>query len=581
MPDIQFVQSASQSGNGNQVLAFKGPNKAGNLILVMGMVNQATTPGSVFDSNNNKYALLGSFQSANFTFDVFLGIAAKSDPAFGTRNTVTYATSFAGLSGIIIHEFSGVDTVDVFDAAAQGVGNTQASNFIQTKFDQALLVGFTAGVGSNVSAFTPGPDFKMMEVSGTSTPIFESQYRVVSNVGSYSSSTVTTAGKGGFTSWLSGIIALYAKKGTSVAQAQVSPANAVFQGKPGGWPGFASFTDPSQIYIASPLTVNWKTGPITYTFGSSFAIPQQGQTVQSYFVTLADPNRTGTAQIFIDTDAGRWAQSAQDSQPFAALGIVQTYVVPFAPSVTGSGSGMNLSFGSVNIPITGVRFPKAYATNMGASGDNDLYTVPANKLALVVDVLLTNPTGNSGPITALAEAKVAGVYHTFDFISNALAVGNFGKSQSMAPFLLHAGETFAVNTDRAGGSVWASIIEFDATANINDARLFSLASGDNTVFTVPSGKTVQFVGYPSALNLPQGGWIWYWNASLGIRTIKANVVPSGSSPSVNNQIFGGSIPDKQMMQQLCYGSLNPGDFININTDANTATQTAWVIYTLQ
>lgn len=139
-----------------------------------------------------------------------------------------------------------------------------------------------------------------------------------------------------------------------------------------------------------------------------------------------------------------------------------------------------------------------------------------------------------------------------------------------------------MNTDRAGGSVWASIIEFDATANINDSRLFTLASGDNTIFTVPVGKTVQFIGFPSALNLPQTGWVWYWNATGGIRTISINAVPSGSSPSAANQIAtASSISDRRMMQQQFYGGLNPGDFINVHTDSAATTQTAWVIYTQQ
>jgi hypothetical protein len=36
-----------------------------------------------------------------------------------------------------------------------------------------------------------------------------------------------------------------------------------------------------------------------------------------------------------------------------------------------------------------------------------------------------------------------------------------------------------------------------------------------------------------------------------------------------------------MVQQTFYGGLNPGDFINVNVDAATATQTAYVIYTQQ
>lgn len=248
---------------------------------------------------------------------------------------------------------------------------------------------------------------------------------------------------------------------------------------------------------------------------------------------------------------------------------------------SGGGSSPCLSFGAVNIPISNPLYPSASAISM-SSGNTDLYTCPSSRLALCVDVILTNPTGNSNSITCLAEVKVSSTYHTFDFISNSLAAGSAGRSQSMAPFLLHAGESFSVNCDHSGGSAWASIIEFDSTANINDSRLFTLASGDNTVFTCPAGKTVQFVGFPSALNLPQTGWVWYWNASLGIRTVSMNAVPSGGSPAAANQIAtASSISDKQMLQQQFYGGMHPGDFINVHTDSAAAAQTAWVIYTQQ
>lgn len=248
----------------------------------------------------------------------------------------------------------------------------------------------------------------------------------------------------------------------------------------------------------------------------------------------------------------------------------------------GGGAPVALSFGAINLAVSNTLYPKAYAISMAAPGNVDLYTVPVGRLALVIDCLITNPTGNTGAVTCMGAVKTGGLYHTFDFICNNMAAGNNGRSQSLAPFLLRAGESFAVNTNRAGCSVWASIIEFDATANINDARLFALNAGDNTLFTVPANKTIQLIGFPSALNLGQSGWVWYWNNTLAIRNINMHVVPSGGAPSNNNKINGVTVcNDLQMVQQQFYGGLSPGDFININTDSNIATQTAWVIYTQQ
>ncbi len=109
-----------------------------------------------------------------------------------------------------------------------------------------------------------------------------------------------------------------------------------------------------------------------------------------------------------------------------------------------------------------------------------------------------------------------------------------------------------------------------------------MSAGANTLFTVPAGKTVTLIGFPSALNLIDANWIWYWNNSGLARTVAVNIVPSGSSPANANAIFNaGSIGNQQMNQVEFMGTLNPGDFININTDAATTTQTAWVIYTIK
>jgi hypothetical protein len=251
-------------------------------------------------------------------------------------------------------------------------------------------------------------------------------------------------------------------------------------------------------------------------------------------------------------------------------------------AVGGSGSSYAMNFsGGVTVALTNPKFPSAYALNLSA-GDTDLYTVPANRKALLLSAPFTNPTGNGNSPIVLAEVKTGGVYHTFDFVSNGAPAGTYGSDLAVAPFLLAAGESFSVNCGSSGDSVWAFLVEFDATVPIQDARLFSLAAGNNTLFTVPASKTVAFMGFPaSGSGGIQRGRVWYWNNTGANRIITMNAVPSGSSPSVNNQFQSAATAgNQQMVQQTFYGGLLPGDFININTDVNTATQTAYVIYTL-
>lgn len=247
-------------------------------------------------------------------------------------------------------------------------------------------------------------------------------------------------------------------------------------------------------------------------------------------------------------------------------------------STQSTGVNYTLFVGGVQVPVNNVKFPSCYGVNLSA-GNHDLYTVPSGKMALVIDVTSTVPAGNPTSVTGLSEAKISGTYHPFDFFALGQAAGHYGEQRSLAPFLLRAGEIFAVNTDHSGLTAWPFIVEFDSVANITDTRLLSLSSGNNTLFTMPGGKTVAFVGMPSGLDLPGAGRVWYYNGTLADRTIQANLVPASGSPSLNNAIFNGAVPSGQMVQAVLYGGLAPGDTININTDSSASGQIAWIVYT--
>ncbi len=250
------------------------------------------------------------------------------------------------------------------------------------------------------------------------------------------------------------------------------------------------------------------------------------------------------------------------------------------PSAGSSTSNNVVSFGPISIPAPNLKFPSAYGINL-AGGDTDLYTVPAGRNALLFDVIFTDPTT---AVSAFAEVKSAGVYHIFDFI-NLGSTGLSGQSNSVVPFLLHAGESFSVNTNNTGISVWPYIMEFDASAPIFDARLFSLNAGSNTLFTVPAGKTITFLNFGSNFNLPLIGQVYYFNKSGATRTVQINAIPNAGSASTANAVFNTTVSNNSIASSPnvphLYGGLNPGDFINVNSDASTATQTAWVIYTTQ
>lgn len=241
-----------------------------------------------------------------------------------------------------------------------------------------------------------------------------------------------------------------------------------------------------------------------------------------------------------------------------------------------------LFFGASCLPVTGLRvISTANRINL-PSGDTDLYTVPAGKKALVVDATTTNPAASGATIQSKAQYKSGGVYTKYDFITGgAFTPGTYGNLALLVPMLLLAGESFAVNADNAGMSIWMFILEFDASVPINIARLSTtIASGDNTLFTAPSNGTELFPNLEAvSAGAPTKGSLFYFNNSGVNRTIGWNLVPSGGSVADANKIANNvSVTSPSVNVKNYYGGMAAGDVISLNTDANTAGQSAFVIY---
>jgi hypothetical protein len=260
--------------------------------------------------------------------------------------------------------------------------------------------------------------------------------------------------------------------------------------------------------------------------------------------------------------------------------VISAQYGPVGGSVTSSSGSTSLTFGVLGVPVTNAKvISNAYSINT-AAGDIDLYTVPAGKKAMVYEATYTNPTGNAFTVAAFAEYKSSGVYTQYDLIATGATAGTVGTTVLLVPMLLLAGESFSINTNNTGLSLWPLIVEFDATANVSVSRLSSFNVGDNTVLTLSSSgfqtlSNVEGVGAGSPLK----GSLYYFNKSGTSRTIGWNAVPSGGSVANSNQIRNGaSVSSPAVSLTTFYGGLKAGDFLSINTDANTAGQVAWIIY---
>lgn len=231
-----------------------------------------------------------------------------------------------------------------------------------------------------------------------------------------------------------------------------------------------------------------------------------------------------------------------------------------------------------------VSFPAANVKN-AVSGNNDLYTVPSGRKAVVLDYLATNNTG--GTIQHYPQIKISGNYYRIGATQsdNPATLGhNYGMSGSRsAPILLNAGESFAVNASAVDLAIWAMIIEFDDSSLLARADLRTWSAGNNILFTVPAGKTVA-MGFPGLTSANQPAQnitgVLYFNNTGSSRTISAiYFVKSGDSPGVQNQVAApGSIGDKTVFSKNFPCNLEAGSTVVIALDSAAAGSFAWVNY---
>ena len=215
-----------------------------------------------------------------------------------------------------------------------------------------------------------------------------------------------------------------------------------------------------------------------------------------------------------------------------------------------------------------------------ATGDNDLVlsgggaaTVPTGKRWLVGVYFGYNDS--AGTIAFYPTVKISGTYYR---LASTATVGTAAASTSTVGYIAEAGETLAVNVATTNGlNVIVWVVEFDSTIAVKSAKLLSLATGDNTVYTAPANTNAMIIGNTFAVGGVNLAALSYVNSSGGTRTIRWHVVPSGSAVAAAHRITATiSVTNLTRNSNATIATLNSGDFINLNTDANTATQIAWV-----
>lgn len=233
------------------------------------------------------------------------------------------------------------------------------------------------------------------------------------------------------------------------------------------------------------------------------------------------------------------------------------------------------AIGATGFPfgVSGAKFIKIFGSNI-STGNTDLYTVPTGRKCLVGNVAVSYQE-SGGNIVVYMQIKVGGSYYRIS-ANTTVSTGTQSLVGNSACMVLNAGESFAVNTATNNGlNFWMEAVEFDASnTSIVTGRVLALASGDNTIYTVPAGKTA----FRASLYQNLNGNNMVVNNSGGSLNYIWYLVPSGGSAGATNKIRPlTAIADKANTPVAStYPSMSAGDFLVVNTSGGGAGQVAWV-----
>lgn len=220
----------------------------------------------------------------------------------------------------------------------------------------------------------------------------------------------------------------------------------------------------------------------------------------------------------------------------------------------------------------------AFTTPANGS-QNDIYTVPAGKRAILFSYGISNAAGGAAS-TFQPTVKISGTYYKLFQLTASLGTGaGIGTNPTMI-YIAEAGEIFSlVQTTSTTFFVVATIIEFDNTAAIKTVKVTSPASGDNTLYTPSGSKTGMIVangpiGFLISANI---GPVMY-NNTVGTLAIVLNYLRGAAAASTSNRITGSVNVGAGTLNVLLAGliTISNGDTLSINVGGANATGLAWV-----
>lgn len=229
------------------------------------------------------------------------------------------------------------------------------------------------------------------------------------------------------------------------------------------------------------------------------------------------------------------------------------------------------------VSLGNVKYVRATVNN-SVVGNNDYYTCPAGRRALIFTQNMRNT--NASTNTVIFNWKlVAGTYLKLTNLASFTVATNSNLSYYQTNgFILEAGEGLSVNTSLVGLNVTTLIVEYDNTSALRMHRFGpSFINGDNIAYTCTGNGTI----------LVPFGYLPSMVASSGLSLVANNgltptqtwyLIPNGQTKGPNF-IFrnAATISGSLRINVPLFTQMNTGDVILINCTSNLSNTYATIL----
>ena len=227
------------------------------------------------------------------------------------------------------------------------------------------------------------------------------------------------------------------------------------------------------------------------------------------------------------------------------------------------------------------KYIKIYGSSL-TIGDTDLYTVPVGRKCFIgFDAFMGyNETG--GTVGFYPQIKINDSYFRMLASQNVTTANAVAESSShILPMVLNAGESFSIHcATTAGFNFWIPALEFDEQeTRLGSGRVINLASGNNTLYTVPHGKCAIPLQIALGSASSSTAHLRCSNGTGGTVAYIVYILPQGAVAGLGYKI-GTTASTSTLNVSFHYvrSVLSEGDSLVVNTDSGDAGQMAWFPY---